>query len=60
MTVLPSADSRLMNGVGYVPLENLVGRADFIFFSIEARYPWWEVWEWPFEIRWSRLFMGIT
>ena len=55
-----SADSRLMNGVGYVPLENLVGRADFIFFSIEATYPWWEVWEWPFEIRWSRLFMGIT
>ncbi len=55
-----SADSRLMNGVGYVPLENLVGRADFIFFSIDARNPWWEVWEWPFEIRWSRLFTGIT
>jgi signal peptidase I len=55
-----SADSRLMNAVGYVPLENLVGRAEFIFFSIDATSPWWEVWEWPFEIRWSRLFTGIT
>jgi signal peptidase I len=53
-----SADSRA--DVGFVPLENLVGRAEFIFFSIDASAPWWEVWEWPFEIRWSRLFTGIT
>jgi signal peptidase I len=55
-----SADSRFMNGVGFVPIENLVGRAEFLFFSIDATSPWWEVWEWPFEIRWSRLFTGIT
>ena len=55
-----SADSRLMNAVGYVPLENLVGRAEFIFFSVDATSPWWEVWEWPFEIRWSRLFTSIN
>ncbi|MBU6498911.1 MAG: signal peptidase I [Rhodospirillales bacterium] len=55
-----SADSRFMNGVGFVPMENLVGRAEFLFFSIDATAPWWEVWEWPFEIRWSRLFTGIT
>jgi len=55
-----SQDSRFLNMVGFVPLENLVGRAEFIFFSIDARYPWWEVWEWPFQIRWSRLFTGIT
>jgi signal peptidase I len=54
-----SADSRFMNGVGFVPVENLVGRAEILFFSIDARYPWWEVWEWPFEIRWSRLLMSI-
>ena len=54
-----SLDSRFMNGVGFVPVENLVGRAEFIFFSIDARAPWWQVWEWPFEIRWSRLLMGI-
>ncbi|MDE2514991.1 MAG: signal peptidase I [Rhodospirillales bacterium] len=54
-----SADSRFLNGVGYVPLANLVGRAEFIFFSVDARYPLWEFWEWPFEIRWSRLFTVI-
>jgi len=50
-----SADSRFMDGVGFVPVENLVGRAEILFFSIDAEYPWWEFWEWPFEIRWSRL-----
>ena len=57
-----SSDSRVMNssGVGFVPIQNLVGRAEFIFFSVDGRAPWWEVWEWPFEIRWSRLLHGIT
>lgn len=57
-----SSDSRLMdgNGVGFVPVQNLVGRAEFIFFSIDARAPWWEVWEWPFEIRWTRLLHGVS
>ena len=56
-----SLDSRFMSGagVGFVPLENLVGRAEFLFFSVDAKAPWWEVWEWPFEIRWSRLLRGI-
>ncbi len=56
-----SIDSRFMRdpGVGFVPFENLVGRAEFLFFSIDARYPWWQVWEWPFEIRWSRLLRGV-
>jgi signal peptidase I len=55
-----SQDSRFQNAVGFVPMDNLVGRAEFIFFSVDATAPWWEVWEWPFEIRWSRLFTGIT
>ena len=54
-----SADSRFMNGVGFVPVENLVGRAEIIFFSVDAQDPWWEFWWWPFEIRWSRLGMGV-
>ena len=54
-----SADSRFMNGVGFVPLENLVGRAEFLFFSVDAQYPWWQIWQWPFEIRWSRLLRGV-
>ena len=32
-----SADSRFMDGVGFVPVENLVGRAEILFFSIDAR-----------------------
>ena len=55
-----SLDSRVPNAVGYVPLENLVGRAEFIFFSIDSLYPWWQFWEWPMEIRWSRLLSGIS
>jgi signal peptidase I len=55
-----SLDSRVLNAVGFIPLENLVGRAEFIFFSTNATAPLWEVWEWPFEIRWSRLFSGIN
>jgi signal peptidase I len=54
-----SADSRFMNGVGFVPVENLVGRAEILFFSVDAEYPLWQVWEWPFEIRWNRLLMTV-
>ena len=55
-----SLDSRVLNAVGFIPVENLVGRAEFIFFSVDAQSPLWQIWEWPFEIRWSRLFSGIT
>ncbi|HRX36299.1 MAG TPA: signal peptidase I [Aestuariivirga sp.] len=51
-----SQDSRYQNVVGYVPLENFVGRADIIFFSISPEAGLFEVWRWPFAIRWSRFF----
>lgn len=54
-----SADSRFMDGVGFVPVENLVGRAEILFFSFDAEYPWWEVWMWPFEVRWNRILKPI-
>ncbi|NHO31578.1 signal peptidase I [Acetobacter fallax] len=58
-----SADSRFMGDgkedLGFVPMENLVGHAGMIFFSVDAAYPIWQFWEWPMEIRWSRLFMLI-
>ena len=54
-----SADSRFMDGVGFVPVENLVGRAEILFFSIDGEHPWWEFWQWPFEIRWNRLFRPV-
>jgi signal peptidase I len=54
-----SMDSRFQNALGFVPLENVVGRAQFIFFSFDAVYPWWQIWRWPGEVRWSRLLQGI-
>ncbi|MBE9604901.1 signal peptidase I [Acetobacteraceae bacterium H6797] len=55
-----SADSRVMSQVGFIPVENLVGRAEFLFFSIDDTAVWWQPWTWPFAIRWSRLFHGIN
>ncbi len=44
----------------YVPSENLVGRAEFIFFSANpAVAGLWEPWKWPQAIRWNRFFMAI-
>jgi signal peptidase I len=52
-----SDDSRA--SVGFVPLENLVGRAEFIFFSHDGSAAIWEVWKWPTAIRWDRFFHPI-
>jgi signal peptidase I len=55
-----SADSRdPASGVGYVPAENLVGHAQFIFFSTNGYASWWELWKWPFTIRYRRLLTAI-
>jgi signal peptidase I len=56
-----SLDSRDMSsqGVGYVPYENFVGRAEVIFFSVEEDSPAWKIWEWPWTVRWSRIFSRI-
>jgi len=52
-----SDDSRA--SVGYVPAENLVGRANLIFFSIADEKPAWQIWQWPAHVRWSRLFSFV-
>ena len=51
-----SQDSRFKNVVGFVPIENFVGRADIIFFSVSPEASLFEVWRWPFAMRWSRFF----
>lgn len=50
-----SADSRVLSAVGYVPFENLVGKARIIFFSIGDGVSAWRFWDWPWSVRWSRL-----
>jgi signal peptidase I len=50
-----SLDSRVPN-VGFIPIENLIGRAEIIFFSTNGNARLWEVWNWPTAIRIRRLF----
>lgn len=55
-----SSDSRLSGGgVGFVPAENLVGKAQIIFLSLEDRSPAWQIWNWPGKMRWDRIFTGL-
>lgn len=57
-----STDSRVppeRQGVGYVPFENLIGRAEIIFFSVEEGARAWEFWRWPWTVRTSRLFQTL-
>jgi len=49
-----SLDSRF--DVGYVPLENFVGRATIIFFSIADDSSPLEIWKWPTDLRFDRFF----
>jgi signal peptidase I len=49
-----SGDSRVLNHIGYVPKEGLIGRAEFIFFSSESAI--WKIWNWPFDLRLDRFF----
>jgi signal peptidase I len=48
------------HALGYVPVENLVGRADRRFISLEAGVHLWEVWKWPWALRVSRFFGPIN
>ncbi|MBM3566450.1 MAG: signal peptidase I [Alphaproteobacteria bacterium] len=49
-----SQDSRF---IGPIPMENLVGRAEGIWFSIDGS--WWKLWEWSSSLRFSRMFTSI-
>ena len=46
-------------GVGFVPFENFVGRAEIIFFSVDEGEAAWQFWNWPWTVRWSRLFQPV-
>lgn len=54
-----SDDSRF--NVGFVPLENMVGKARFLFFSYDHNEgAWYKPWTWGKKIRWRRLFDKIV
>ena len=53
-----SQDSRFLESVGYIPMKNVVGKARFIFFSLEnSRF--FQLWKWPYSIRYNRLMQDI-
>jgi signal peptidase I len=54
-----STDSRNLVAVGYVPAENLIGRAEFLFFSTNHKAELWEVHRWPASIRFERVLKKI-
>jgi signal peptidase I len=53
-----SQDSRFLSQVGYVPEENLVGKATIIFFSNSK--PTWQFWNWSNSIRYNRIFTKVN
>ncbi len=57
-----SADSRVQSGpdrVGFVPIENFVGRAEVLFFSTDGSASIWEIWKWIPAMRLGRFFKAI-
>ncbi|MGI9392707.1 MAG: signal peptidase I [Parvibaculales bacterium] len=54
-----SSDSRSQYGVGFLPKQNLIGRAEIIFFSLKEGVRFWQFWKWPNAIRFSRFLKRI-
>ncbi len=54
-----SQDSRVRGMVGSIPYENIVGKADFLFFSVDETANIGKPWTWPGAVRFKRLFMDI-
>ena len=56
-----SKDSRFLNSVGYVSFNNIVGKAQLIFFSNNKKKgSFFQVWNWKKSIRIDRLFKKIN
>ena len=55
-----SKDSRFLSEVGYVHQDNLVGKAQFLFFSSNSRDgSIFEIWKWPNIIRYDRFLKKL-
>jgi len=58
-----SLDSRYpteMGGVGMLPVDHLIGRASFTFWSTDGRASWFKPWTWFPALRGSRIGNGYT
>lgn len=54
-----SQDSRVLSAVGYVPAGNLIAKGSARFFSITNNIPPWQLWQWPANVRWDRMFQSV-
>lgn len=56
-----SLDSRRpkSQGVGFIPAENIVGRAEMLFFSTNGDARWWQIWNWFSAARFDRFFNSL-
>ena len=54
-----SQDSRVSNFVGFVPAENLIGRAELLFFSVDDSASIFKPWTWFGAVRYSRILDRI-
>ena len=57
-----SVDSRVpaeQLGVGFVPAQNLIGRADILFYSTSGGARPWEFWKWLGATRFERMFKTV-
>ncbi|QCE33640.1 signal peptidase I [Acetobacteraceae bacterium] len=45
--------------LGFVPLENVEGKARTVLFSLDFEHPKWAFWYWPLEFRFDRFFHAI-
>ena len=56
-----SKDSRFLSSVGYVHINNLVGKAQFIFFSSDrSKGSIFAIWKWNKSLRLNRFFKRIN
>jgi signal peptidase I len=54
-----SADSRFQGGIGFVPMENIEGKAVINFWSTDGSASWVLPWTWFSAARWSRIGEGF-
>ena len=55
-----SQDSRVLDKVGFIPMNNLVGKAGMLFMSLKPEAKIWEIWKWPAVIRYDRLLKNVN
>ena len=54
-----SQDSRFAGGIGFVPMENLEGKAVVSFWSTDGSASWLRPWTWLSAARWERIGEGF-